>query len=224
MIASLQANIGDFVGARHTANSIPDIKRAEFPGPSDGFYDAIKPAMLATIAQHLFDAGDKVGPSECLRQAIAQAWAIETADQNVVAQIVIAQKQIECGDRDGARDLLKEAIPFALAQNEPLRSRSLAMFVECQVRAGDPAGADRDHKRDPRLSRARKTQVAAQTRRPARKSRRPGNCAGPFYSSACASPRRNHRRIFHQPPATSNPRSPSLLAHILNMNMRSIPS
>ena len=36
-IASLQAEAGDFAGARQTADSIPDIKRADFPGPSDGF-------------------------------------------------------------------------------------------------------------------------------------------------------------------------------------------
>ena len=141
MIASLQATAGDFAGSRQTADSIPDIKRADFPAPSDGFYDAIKPAILAMIAQHQFDAGRKDGASQCLGQAIALAWAIETADQKIVAQIVITQKHTDCGDRGGARDLLKEAIPFALIQAEPLRSRSLAMFVECQVNAGDPDGA-----------------------------------------------------------------------------------
>ena len=140
-IASLQADAGDFVGARRTVDSIPDIKRADFAGPSDGFYDAIKPAILAAIAQHQYDAGDKAGARLSLRQSIALAWAIETVDQKIVAEIVITHKHIECGDRDGARDLLKEAIPFALIQAEPLRSRSLAMFVECQVKAGDPDGA-----------------------------------------------------------------------------------
>jgi beta-lactamase regulating signal transducer with metallopeptidase domain len=140
-IASLQADASDFTGARQTVDSIPDVKRADFPGPSDGFYDAIKPAILAMIAQHQFEAGDKAGASRCLRQAIALAWAIETADQKIVAQIVIAQKHIECGDRGGAHDLLKEAIPFAQIQAEPLRSRSLAMFVDCQLKSSDPEGA-----------------------------------------------------------------------------------
>jgi tetratricopeptide (TPR) repeat protein len=140
-IASLQADVGDFVGARATADSIPIVKRSDFPGPSDGFYDAIKPSILAMIAQHQFHAGDKAGASECLRQAIAQAWAIETADQKIVAEIVMAQKHIECGDLGGASDLLKEAIPYTLTQAEPLRSRGLAMFVECQVKAVDLEGA-----------------------------------------------------------------------------------
>jgi tetratricopeptide (TPR) repeat protein len=141
MIASLQADAGDFAGARHTVDSIPDVKRADFPGPSSGFYDAIKPAMVAMIAQHQFDSGDKAGASRCLRQAIALAWAIESADQKLVAEIVIIQKHLECGDQNSARDLLKEAIPIAFIQAEPLRSRSLAMFVDCQVKAGDPEGA-----------------------------------------------------------------------------------
>ena len=140
-IASLQANAGDFAGARQTVDSIPDVKRADFPGPSDGFFDAIKPSILAMIAQHQFAAGDKTGASQCLRRAIALAWAIETVEEKIVAQIVITEKHIACGDRGGARDLLKEAIPFALIQAEPLRSRSLAMFVDCQAKAVDPDGA-----------------------------------------------------------------------------------
>ena len=112
-IASLQADAGDFASAHQTANSIPDIERADFPGPSDGFYDAIKPATLAQVARHQFKAGDKVAASRGLRQALAAAWAIETADQKIVAEIVIIQKYNDCGDRDGARDLLKEAIPLA---------------------------------------------------------------------------------------------------------------
>jgi len=141
MIANLQVKAGDFAGARQTADSIPNIKRKDFPGPSDGFYDAIKPATLAINAWLQAEAGDKGGASEGLRQAISLSRSVETADQKIVAQIVIVQKQIECGDHSGARALIQEAIPFALKQPEPLRSRSLAMLVESQAKAGDAAGA-----------------------------------------------------------------------------------
>ena len=67
--------------------------------------------------------------------------AIDAPDQKIVALIVITQQQIECGDYDGARTLLTEAIPFVLKQPEPLRSRSLAMLVESQVNVGDTEGA-----------------------------------------------------------------------------------
>ena len=140
-IAHLQAKAGDFAGARQTIDSIPTIKRSEFPGPGDGFYDAIKPGILALIARLEFDTADKAGASTGLRQALALSRAIEAPDQRIVAQIVIARTEIECGGHDNARTLLNEVIPFALKQPEPLRSRSLAMLVENQVNLGDAVGA-----------------------------------------------------------------------------------
>ena len=141
MVAMLQADAGDFAGARQTAESMPKIKRAEFPGPTSGFYDAVKPATFAIIGELAFDAQDKAEARDWLRRALAMSWDVETSDQKIVAQIIIARKQIKCGDREGTRDLLKETIPFVLTQAEPVRSRSLAMFVECQVAADDPSGA-----------------------------------------------------------------------------------
>ena len=141
MIAHLQAKAGDFAGARLTSDLIPTIKHRDFPGPRDGFYDAIKPGVLALIAQLQMDIGDKAGASEGLRRAVAMSHAIEAPGERIVAQIAITQKLIECGDRDIARTLLDEAISFSLEQPEPLRSRSLAMLAESQVNAGDTAGA-----------------------------------------------------------------------------------
>ena len=60
-LAHLQAKAGDFAGARRTIDSMPSIKRGEFPGPSDGFYDAIKPGVLALIARLQFDAAIRAG-------------------------------------------------------------------------------------------------------------------------------------------------------------------
>jgi hypothetical protein len=141
MIATLQAEAGDFAGARQSAESIPSLKRTELPGPNAGFYDAIKPATFAIIAELAFDAGDKTGAHDFLRRALALSWAVETSDQRIVAQIVILRTQVKCGDRALARDLLKEAVPLALTQVEPVRSRALAMLVECQIGSGDAAGA-----------------------------------------------------------------------------------
>ncbi len=140
-IANLQAQSGDFTGARRTAEQVPNIKRSDFPGPSDGFYDAIKPATLAINARLQHEAGDKAGASEGFRQAIALSREIVTGDQKLIAQIFITQKQIECGDFQGARLLVQEATAFALKQPEPARSRGLAMLVESQAKAGDPIGA-----------------------------------------------------------------------------------
>jgi beta-lactamase regulating signal transducer with metallopeptidase domain/tetratricopeptide (TPR) repeat protein len=141
MISNLQAQAGDFDGAGQTADSIPNIRRRDFPGPSDGFYDAIKPATLAINARLQYAAGDKAGASQGFRRAIALSRVVETADQKLIAQILITQKQIECGDNDGARALVSEAVLFALQQPEPARSRSLSMLVESQTKAGDPDGA-----------------------------------------------------------------------------------
>ena len=123
------------------------------------------------------EAGDKAGASEGLRQAVALSRAIETAGQKIVAQIVIIQKQIECGDQASARALLQEAVPFALSQPEPLRSRSLAMFVASQVKAGDVTGAAGTMSFDPRLSGTRETQSTGDTCRLVRDCRRPRNRA-----------------------------------------------
>ena len=139
-ISNLQAHAGDFTGARRTAEQIPNIKRSDFPGPSDGFYDAIKPATLAINARLQHEAGDKAGASEGFRQAIALSRAIVTGDQKLISQIFITQKQIECGDFQEAMVLVREATAFALKQPEPARSRGLAMLVESQAKAGDPNG------------------------------------------------------------------------------------
>ena len=61
-VAHLQARAGDVPGALATARSIPDVKRSDFPGPSDGFYDAVKPVTFALIAGRQAEAGDRPAP------------------------------------------------------------------------------------------------------------------------------------------------------------------
>ena len=156
---------------------------------------------------------------KCLRQAIALAWAIETADQKIVAEIVITQKHIECGDRDGARDLLKEAIPFALIQAEPLRSRSLAMFVECQVKAGDADGAIETAAAIRDYPGARKAQGLEQSRDVVRKGRRPRDRAE--LSPAVPANRRGQKRRRRLPPLVVPPAAGKVRTTVERISARS---
>ncbi len=74
-IAHLQAKAGELAPARQTADAIPDVRRKDFPGPSDGFYDAIKPGTLAIVARLQADAGDRAAATEGMNRAINLASA-----------------------------------------------------------------------------------------------------------------------------------------------------
>ncbi len=141
LIAHLQAKAGDFGGSLQTVETIPNVVRKDFPGPVDGQYDAIKPIILAMIAHSQAEIGDMAGARQTIFQALSLARTIETVDQKLVALVVIARKQIDCGEQVLARTLIDEAFAFALTQPEPRRSRCLAMLSETDVKAGDVAGA-----------------------------------------------------------------------------------
>ena len=132
-VAHLQARAGDSAGALATARSIPELKRSDFPGPSDGFYDAIKPVTFALIAGLQAEAGDRSAAAGTLDQAEALARAVAAEDQKLIAQIVIAQKDVTCGRRDAAKAVIAEALALALTQPEPRCSRVLTMLAEAQV-------------------------------------------------------------------------------------------
>src|SRR5262249_50286383 len=136
-----QARAGVVDDALATARSIPELKRSDFPGPSDGFYDAIKPATFALIAAAQAEAGDRAAAAVTLDQADALARAVAADDQKLIARIVIAQKNVACGRRDVAKAVIAEAIALALTQAEPRRSRVLAMLAEVQSSADDADGA-----------------------------------------------------------------------------------
>lgn len=140
-VALLQARTGDFAVALATAESIPDLKRDDFPGPSDGFYDAIKPATFALIGGIMSKAGNKSAATDTFAQSEALTRAIKAEDQKLIAQIVIAQQQSASGRPDAAMAVINEALPLALTQPEPRRSRVLTMFAEAQTKAGDTTAA-----------------------------------------------------------------------------------
>ncbi len=142
IVAHLQARAGDFAGALATARSIPELKRSAFPGPSDGFYDAVKPVAFALIAVAQAEAGD-ASAAATFGQAESLTGAISAEDQKLIAQIAIAQMSAAHGRRDRAMLMVAEAFPLALNQPEPRRSRVLAMLAEVHVRAGDSDGARR---------------------------------------------------------------------------------
>ena len=141
IVSHLQARAGDFAGALATAESIPVLKRSDFPGRSDGFYDAVKPATFAIVAGLQAEAGDEAAGAATFARSEALARAVEAEDQKLIAQIVIAQKHASCGRHAAAKAVVTEAIPLALRQPEPRRSRVLTMLAEAQIKAGDGDGA-----------------------------------------------------------------------------------
>jgi len=141
LIAHLQAKAGDFGGSLRTVETIPNVVRKDFPGPVDGQYDAIKPIILAMIAHAQAEIGDMAGARQTIFQAVALARTIETVDQKLIALVIIARKQVDCGEQVLAAPLIDEAFALALPQPEPRRSRCLAMLSETQLKAGDVAGA-----------------------------------------------------------------------------------
>lgn len=141
VVAHLQARAADIAGALETTESIPEVRRADDPGPNDGFYDAIKPATFALIAAVQADAGDQSGAAASFAQSKALTAKVEAEDQKVIAQIVLSDKLVSSGRAAEAREIFAEAFPLAATQPEPRRSRALCMLVENQVKAGDLAGA-----------------------------------------------------------------------------------
>ena len=143
MIAPLQANSGDLAGALATARSIPDLKRPNVAGPSDGYHEAAKPITFAVIAAVQARAGDQSAAVATLAEAEALARNLEDEGEKLIAQIVIAQKSAACGRRDVANPIITEAVRLARTQAEPRRSRVLNMLARVQMQAGDAAGAAR---------------------------------------------------------------------------------
>lgn len=141
VIAHLQARAGDFAGAIATAGAIPDLKRSDFPGPTDGFYDAIKPATFAIVAGLQAEAGSEADATAAFGKARMLAGAVGAEDQKLVALIVIAQKQAEGGRDADAKATIAEATAVALIQPEPRRSRALVMLARVQIDVDDFAGA-----------------------------------------------------------------------------------
>ena len=142
MLAHLQAMSGEFDDAIRTTESIPAIKRKDFPGPSDGFYDAIKPATLAMVAHLQFEGGERNAARARLLQAVSLSRAIETTDEKVISQIVIIRKLVACDDPESAKSVLTESISIARQQPEPSKSRSLVLLLEAQIQAGDSTAAE----------------------------------------------------------------------------------
>ncbi len=144
IMAHLQARAGDFSDALATAHSIPDVKRSDYPGPSDGFYDAVKPVTFALIAAIQAKAGDQDGATACFAVADALTRKVEAEDQKLIAQIMLAEKLVSSGRLDETKAVLIEAFPLALTQPEPRRSRMLSMLAESQIKAGDVVEASKN--------------------------------------------------------------------------------
>lgn len=141
MVAHLQAKAGDFAGAGKTAGAIPVVRREDFPGPSDGFYDAVRPVALALIARERAEAGDRSHVEAEFQEALDAARAIRDLGEKTIALMVIGRERARIGDRAAALAVLGEVEPLVMTLPEPRRSRSLATIASARIAAGDLAGA-----------------------------------------------------------------------------------
>ena len=140
-IAHLQAKAGDFAGARKTAEAIPVVHREDFPGPSDGFYDAIRPVAFVLIARERAEAGDRSRVEAEFLESLDAARAVRNAGEKTVALMVIGRERARLGDEAAALTVLGEVEPLVATLPEPRRSRSLATITAARINAGDLAGA-----------------------------------------------------------------------------------
>ncbi|AMV38166.1 M56 family metallopeptidase [Planctomyces sp. SH-PL62] len=135
VLAHLQARASDLAGALATAEAIPDLRRDGRPEPNDGFHDSIKPATFALIGWRRAQAGDEAGAAAAFARSKDLARAVTHDAERLIAWIVLAGKLEATGRPDEAAEVLSEAVPQALAQPEPRRSRMLAMLAEIQLGA-----------------------------------------------------------------------------------------
>ncbi|WP_422924581.1 M56 family metallopeptidase [Singulisphaera sp. PoT] len=142
-LSHLQAKAGDFAGALATAETIPALSRADYPGPSDGFYDAIRPATFALIARLRSQAGEKAEAGVTFERALALTRGVTDDFERIIARIVIAKERVEAGEKADARPIIDDAIALALGQPEPRRSRSLATLARIQIQADEIKGASK---------------------------------------------------------------------------------
>jgi tetratricopeptide (TPR) repeat protein len=136
IVARLQAVAGDFDGALATANLIPELKRSDYPGPRDGFYDSVRPTAFALVASQLVEAGQQDRALTTFETALKLADAIEPVEERLIAQIAIARELATCGHQAEALELAAGVVPVVSEQTEPRRSRLLGTIADVQTKAG----------------------------------------------------------------------------------------
>lgn len=141
VLARLQAQADDLAGALATAESMPDLRRSDHPGPADGFYDAVKPATFALIARHRAQAGDAAGAEAALARSAELTNGVADEVERIVSGLVLADAYETAGRRDAARAVLDDVLPRAQAQPEPRRSRLLGAIAREQVKSAGVAEA-----------------------------------------------------------------------------------
>lgn len=180
MVAHLQAKEGDFAAARETALSIPAIKRADFPGLADGFYDAIKPVTLGLIAETRARVGSKrrfPGRSEGAAVSSRRACSCR-----VDARAKGRRLDRQCSSRQRPRTRSGEHADRRGEHPRPRPQRASSVSGSddggrAPGRCGRSRGCDRDRPGDSRLSRARKRPGSRPDRRRMGQARRPGRRA-----------------------------------------------
>lgn len=132
-LARLQAQAGDLDAALATAESTPELRRADHPGPADGFYDAVKPATFALIAAERARTGDRPGADAALARSASTTKAAADDVERAVAGLVLADAYEAAGRRGDAKAALADVHAAAAAQPEPRRSRMLGEVARRQV-------------------------------------------------------------------------------------------
>lgn len=140
MLARLQSQAGD-LAAIQTAESIPVTRQVDFPGPRNGFYDSIKPATFALIAFNFARLDNQAAADATFARSRELAKATADASERIIAENVLARSLEDSGRRADARAVLADAIPAALAQSEPRRSRMLGMLARTQLKTSGEAEA-----------------------------------------------------------------------------------
>jgi beta-lactamase regulating signal transducer with metallopeptidase domain/tetratricopeptide (TPR) repeat protein len=140
-IALLLAKAGEHNAALEVAEAVPALSRRDNPGPSDGFYDSVKPATFALVAARMTRAGDRARAAEAFGRSLSLARAIESPGERLIALIVLAEAYADTGNRAATITVVREGTEVAKSVPEPRRSRGLDMLIRARLRAGDQAGA-----------------------------------------------------------------------------------
>lgn len=134
-LARLLAQSGDRAAALKTAESIPDLRRAEAGESRNEFFESMKPATFATIARELDRNGDRSAADAAFARSFELTKTVADDRERLVCWIVQAQSLVDLDRMDQATAILADAIPTARNQPEPRRSRMLVMLAMIQLKA-----------------------------------------------------------------------------------------
>lgn len=138
VVATALAKVGETKAALEAAELIPPIARGEDAGPSDGFYESVRPATFAAVASAIAKGGDRAGAAAVFERAAKLARDVEPPGERLIAMIALGNAYVDAKDDLSALGVVRESIELAKGLPEPRRSRGLVMLVRIESRAGVP--------------------------------------------------------------------------------------